>query len=110
MRAPVHDHNIGNLAPGLDEEAAYASAMAGVAVIVASTLVLVAAAVKVRPHVRAPVADGLVALSAAGVAVGGLMLLDEVANSSWITAPAVLAVAAVLHVRALFAGSGPFRT
>jgi hypothetical protein len=110
MRARVHDHTIGNLAPGLDERAAYASAMAGVAVIVASTLVLVAAAVKVRPHAWAPVADGLVALSAAGVAVGGLMLLDEVATSSWITAPAVLAVAAVLHVRALFAGSGPFRT
>jgi hypothetical protein len=84
--------------------------MAGIAVIVVSTTVLVIGAAKVRPRVRPSVADALVGLSAAGLAVGGLMLLDDVAASSWAVAPVVLAVAAVLHVRALFAGSGPFRT
>jgi hypothetical protein len=84
--------------------------MGGVAVIVASTALLVVTAAWVRLRAAAPVVDALVAMSAAGVAVGGLMLLDDVGTSSWIAAPAVLAMAAVLHVRALFAGSGPFRT
>ena len=50
------------------------------------------------------------ALAGAGIGVGGLLLLDDVGTASWIAAPAVLAVVAPLHVRALFARGGPFRT
>jgi hypothetical protein len=88
----------------------YASPMGGVAVIGASTAVLVVVVARARLGASTPVVDALVGLSSAGVAIGGLLLLDDVGTSSWITAPAILAVAAVLHVRALFAGSGPFRT
>jgi hypothetical protein len=54
--------------------------------------------------------DALMALAGAGLGVGGLMTLDDVGAASWIAAPAVLALIASLHVRALFAREGPFRT
>ncbi len=50
------------------------------------------------------------ALAGAGLGIGGLLLLDDVGTASWIAAPLVLAIVAPLHVRALFAGDGPFRT
>ncbi len=46
----------------------------------------------------------------AGLAVGGLLLVDDVGTGSWIAGPAALALMTPLHVRALFAGEGPFRT
>jgi hypothetical protein len=63
-----------------------------------------------RTRVRLIVADGLVGLAGAGVGVGGLLFLDEAGVASWIVAPVFLAIAAIVHVRALFAGAGPFRT
>jgi hypothetical protein len=84
--------------------------MGGVALIAASTIVLLISATWVRRRAAALVADVSVAISAAGIALGGLMLLDDVSTNAWIVAPSALGVAAVLHVRALFAGAGPFRT
>ena len=78
--------------------------------ILASSAALVVSALWVRLRAPLPVVDALVAVSAAGVGIGGLMLLDDVAAISWVAAPCALATASVLHVRALFAGSGPFRT
>lgn len=63
------------------------------------------------PGDAAPLAiDGLMALSGATIAVGGLLMLDDVNTASWIAGPAMLAVIAPLNVRALFARGGPFRT
>jgi hypothetical protein len=56
------------------------------------------------------VVDVVIGLAGAGVAVGGLLFLDEAGVASWIVAPVFLAIAAIVHVRALFAGAGPFRT
>ena len=52
----------------------------------------------------------MIALGGAGIGVGGLLFLRDVGPGSWVVAPALLAVAAVAHVRFLFAGEGPFRT
>lgn len=52
----------------------------------------------------------LMAIAGAGIGAGGLLFLDDVGTASWVAAPAVLALIAVLHVRALFAREGPFRT
>ena len=58
-----------------------------------------------------PVAvDALMALAGAMIAVGGLLMLDDVNTASWIAGPVMLAVIAPLNVRALFARGGPFRT
>jgi hypothetical protein len=50
------------------------------------------------------------ALAGALIAVGGLLMLDDVNAASWIAGPLMLAVIAPLNVRALFARGGPFRT
>ena len=63
-----------------------------------------------RTTLPRPATDALMALAGAGIGVGGLLLLDDVGTASWIAAPVVLAVVAPLHVRALFARGGPFRT
>jgi hypothetical protein len=54
--------------------------------------------------------DALMALAGAGIGAGGLLMFDDVSSGSWIAAPALVALIALLHVRALFAGEGPFRT
>ena len=53
--------------------------------------------------------DGLMALAGAGIGAGGLLMFDDVGAGSWIAAPTLVAVIALLHVRALFAGKGPFQ-
>jgi hypothetical protein len=50
------------------------------------------------------------ALAGAGIGVGGLLFGHDVSLSSWIVGPLLLAAIALLHVRALFGGDGPFRT
>jgi hypothetical protein len=54
--------------------------------------------------------DALLAVEGAGLAVGGLLLIDDVGTWSWVVGPAVLAIITPIHVRTLFAGDGPFRT
>jgi hypothetical protein len=83
---------------------------AGIAIVLASSVLAVVTGGWLRsvlPHVAI---DALMALAGAGLGIGGLMMLDDVAAASWIAAPVVLALIAPLHVRALFAREGPFRT
>jgi hypothetical protein len=84
--------------------------MMGWAVIAASAAVLVAAAFGARTRIAAAAVDALLAAAGAGLAVGGLLLVDDVEIGSWIVAPVALAALTIVHVRAMFAGSGPFRT
>jgi hypothetical protein len=80
------------------------------AILGASVALLLVASLALRTRLRPIVVDVLVGLAGAGVGVGGLLFLDEVGVASWIVASAFLAIAAIVHVRALFAGAGPFRT
>lgn len=65
---------------------------------------------RLRTRLPQPAIDMLMAVAGAGIGAGGLLILDDVGTASWVVAPAVLALIAVLHVRALFAREGPFRT
>lgn len=50
------------------------------------------------------------AITGATLGAGALLMMDDVPTSSWILAPAVMAVLSALHTRALLARTGPFRT
>ncbi len=76
--------------------------------VAAAVLVLATFPLRTRLHPR--VVDAMLALAGAGIGVGGLLLLWDVEPASWVVAPVLLAIAAVAHVRLLFAGNGPFRT
>lgn len=78
--------------------------------LVVSALLLVAAAFPLRTRLHDRIVDVLLAFGGAGIGVGGLLFLEDVGVASWLVAPAFLAVGAIAHVRALFAGAGPFRT
>jgi uncharacterized membrane protein SirB2 len=80
------------------------------AVLSASSAVLLVAAFPLRTRLHPHVVDALLAISGAGIAVGGLLFLDDVGVASWVFAPVFLAIGAIAHVRALFAGEGPFRS
>jgi hypothetical protein len=82
----------------------------GWAVIAASAILLIATAFAVRTRIPAAAVDALLAAAGAGLAVGGLLTVDDVETGSWIVAPIALAALTVVHARAMFAGSGPFRT
>jgi hypothetical protein len=82
----------------------------GWTLILASWALFVATALWLRTRAPALLVDGLLAMAGVGVAVGGLLELSDVGIGSWIVAPAFLGIGAVVHVRALFTGSGPFRT
>ena len=75
-----------------------------------ATTVLALATFPLRARLRPRVVDAMLALGGAGIGVGGLLLLRDVETASWVVAPVLLAIAAVAHVRFLFAGEGPFRT
>ncbi len=83
---------------------------AGIAIIAAGSVLIVVTAGRLRSRLPRPAIDGLLALAGAGIGVGGLLMLDDVGTASWVVAPAVLALVAPMHVRALFAREGPFRT
>jgi hypothetical protein len=83
---------------------------AGIALILVAGVLAIVTGGWLRTSLPRPATDALMALAGAGIGAGGLLLLDDVNAASWIAAPAVLAVVAPLHVRALFAGGGPFRT
>jgi hypothetical protein len=82
----------------------------GWSTLLVASAVLLLATFPLRARLRPRVVDALLALGGAGVGVGGLLLLNDVEPASWVVAPVLLAVAAVAHVRILFAGQGPFRT
>jgi len=79
-------------------------------VLAASSVAFVLIASFLRTRLPDRAVDLLLGLSGAGVAVGGLLFLDDVGIASWVFAPVFLAVGAIAHVKALFAGAGPFRT
>jgi hypothetical protein len=83
---------------------------AGIAIVLVASVFGAVVGGRLRPRLPLPAVDVLMALAGAGVGVGGLLMLDDVGTASWIAAPAVVAVIAVLHVRALFFHEGPFRT
>ena len=75
-----------------------------------SGILFVGTALWMRTRAPQIAVDAVLALAGVGVGVGGLLFLTDVTWGSWVVAPAVLAIAAVVHVRALFAGTGPLRT
>jgi len=78
--------------------------------LLAALAVLVMATFPLRTRLRPAIVYAMLALGGAGIGVGGLLFLRDVEPGSWVVAPALLAIAAVAHVRFLFAGEGPFRT
>jgi multisubunit Na+/H+ antiporter MnhB subunit len=85
-------------------------AMGGWTTLAASVVLLAVTLTVLRERLPRRWMDGLVALSGAGVAVGGLLFLDDVGVASWVVAPLLLAVSAVAQWRLLFAPGGPLRT
>lgn len=83
---------------------------AGVVVIVVGSVLALLVGGWLRATLPPLATDALMALAGALIAVGGLLLLDDVNTASWIAGPVMLAVIAPLNVRALFARGGPFRT
>jgi hypothetical protein len=83
---------------------------AGVATIVVGSGLALITAGWFRTMLPQAAVDALMALAGALIAVGGLLMLDDVNTASWIAGPVMLAVIAVVNVRALFARGGPFRT
>jgi hypothetical protein len=75
-----------------------------------SGILFLGTALWVRTRAPRVVVDALLVVAGVGVGIGGLLFLTDVTWASWVAAPAVLAVSAVVHERALFAGTGPFRT
>jgi hypothetical protein len=82
----------------------------GWSTIAVSAALFLGAAFPLRGRLGPRAIDVMVASGGAGLAVGGLLLLDDVGVASWIVAPLVLAGAGVVHVRVFFAGDGPLRT
>jgi hypothetical protein len=83
---------------------------AGIAILLSASALALVTGGRLRARLPSPAVDALMALAGAGIGAGGLMMVDDVGTASWIVAPAVLALVAPLHVRALFAREGPFRT
>jgi hypothetical protein len=84
--------------------------LAGPVILLSCGVAILVTAGPLRTRLPRPVVDVLLALEGAALAAGGLLLLDDVGTWSWVVGPAALAVLTPLHVRALFAGEGPFRT
>jgi uncharacterized membrane protein HdeD (DUF308 family) len=81
----------------------------GAVTLVTSGALVVAVAVawsRIPPRVG----DVFLAAGGVGMAVGGLLLMDDPAASAWAIAPPVVAILTVLHVRLLVAPGGPLRT
>ena len=83
---------------------------AGIVIIAVGSALIIVTGARLRTRLPRPATDALMAIAGAGIGVGGLLMLDDVGTASWVAAPAVLALVALLHMRALFARGGPFRT
>ena len=82
---------------------------AGTVMLVTSAALIVGVATA-RARFPGLLADLLIAVAGAGLAVGGLLLLGDASVWSWMIAPPVAAALSVLHVRLLTAPGGPMRT
>lgn len=83
---------------------------AGIVITVVASVALLAIVRWALPNAPRTVTDLLLAVAGAAVGLGGLLLQDDVGPAAWILTPVAIAAIAVLHVRVLFAGSGPLRT
>jgi hypothetical protein len=81
----------------------------GVWVLAVGGLAFLAVVIWVRPRVSARVGLGLVAVCSAVLASGGLLVQHDPGVAAWVLTPPVVAFLGVVHVRAMFAGSGPLR-
>jgi hypothetical protein len=81
-----------------------------IAVLAGATALGLVVAWPLRRRLPQRAEDALMAVAGVGIGVGGLLLQRDVEVWSWVAAPAILAIAAPLHVRALFAREGPFRS
>jgi hypothetical protein len=82
----------------------------GIVTMVLASLALLATVRWSLPSAPRRVSDVLLAVFGAVLGVGGLLVQSEVGLAAWILTPIAVATIAVLHVRVLFAGSGPLRT
>jgi hypothetical protein len=82
----------------------------GVVIIAAGALATVGVTFGLRGRLPRSTIAVLLAGCGAVVGLGGLFVQHDVAIASWIATPVLLAVVFPLHVRVVFAGSGPFRT
>jgi hypothetical protein len=82
----------------------------GAAIIGAGALATVEVTFGLRDRLSRSTVDVLLAVCGAAVGFGGLLVQHDVAVAAWIVTPLLLAAVFPLHVRVLFAGSGPFRT
>lgn len=82
----------------------------GIVTIVVASIALLATVRWSLPNAPRRVSDLLLAVFGAVLGVGGLLVQSEVGLAAWILTPIAVATIAVLHVRVLFAGSGPLRT
>ncbi|MDP9329318.1 MAG: DUF3566 domain-containing protein [Actinomycetota bacterium] len=82
----------------------------GVVLIAAGVLATVEVTFGLRSRLPSSTVAALLAGCGAVVGLGGLSVQHDVATASWIVTPLLLAIVFPLHVRVLFAGSGPLRT
>lgn len=82
----------------------------GPATIALTTVIFLAGLIGVRSGRAIGAWSALLAASGAGIAIGCLLVQDQVDPASWIIAPVAGAILAVVHARVLFAPGGPFRT
>jgi len=82
----------------------------GPATIALTTAIFLAGLFGVRSGRALGTWSAVLAASGAGIAIGCLLVQDQVDTASWIIAPVAGAILAVVHARVLFAPGGPFRT
>ncbi len=82
----------------------------GIVTMVVASLALLAIVRWSLPRAPRRRTDVLLAASGALLGLGGLLVQSDVGVGAWLLTPIAVATIAVLHVRVLFAGSGPLRT
>jgi hypothetical protein len=82
----------------------------GPATIVSATALFLVGLFGVRSGRALGAWSAVLAVSGAGIAIGCLLVQDQVDTASWIIAPVAGAILAPVHARVLFAPGGPFRT
>lgn len=82
---------------------------AGAGVLAIGTVAFLVVVILVRPRVASAVTLTLVAACGAVLAAGGLLLQHDPGVASWVLTPPLVAFLGVVHVKAMFSGSGPLR-
>lgn len=79
---------------------------AGVATIVGASVLGLLTVFVLWRRLRAAAAFAVIAVCGVGVAVGGLLVQDDVGTASWVVAVAVLGVLTPVHARLVFGPPG----